>query len=151
MRYSFGILIFIKDINILERVQRRATKLIPSVRSLPYEVRLKKLGIYSLETRRLRGQLIQVFKILNGFDEIKNILVLDDNLITRNNGLKLKGKRYKTDIAKHFFTNRIVDVWNKLPSDVVNANTINEFKNRIDKLFISDKFSEIRRIFKLKI
>ena len=141
----------VKDINILERVQRRATKLIPSVRSLTYEARLKKLGIYSLETRRLRGQLIEVFKILNGFDEIKNILVLDDNFITRNNGHKLKGKSFKTDIAKNFFTNRIVDVWNKLPPDVVNAETINNFKNKLDKLFDSDKFSEIRRIFKLKI
>ena len=64
--------------------------------------------------------------------------------------MKLRGKRFKTDIAKHFFTNRIVDVWNKLPADVVNATTINEFKNRIDTLFTSDKFSEIRRIFKLK-
>ena len=109
------------------------------------------MGIYSLETRRLRGQLIQVFKIINDFDEIKNILVLDNNSITRNNGLKLRGKTFKTDIAKNFFTNRIVDVWNKLPSDVVSANTINEFKNRIDKLFNSDKFSEIHRIFKLKI
>ena len=99
----------------------------------------------------MRGQLIEVFKILNGFDEIKNILVLDDNLITRNNGHKLKGKSFKTDIAKNFFTNRIVEVWNKLPPDVVNSDTINNFKNKLDKLFDSDKFSEIRTIFKLKI
>ena len=99
----------------------------------------------------MRGQLIEVFKILNGFDEIKNILVLDDNFITRNNGHKLKGKSFKTDIAKNFFTNRIVEVWNKLPPDVVNVDTINNFKNKLDKFFDSDKFSEIRRIFKLKI
>ena len=97
------------------------------------------------------GQLIEVFKIINGFDEVNDVLVLDGNSLTRNNGFKLKSKPYKTDVAKYFFTNRIVDVWNVLPSDFVAANTINDFKNRIDRLFASERFPEIRRIFDLKI
>ena len=68
-----------KDIEIFERIQRRATKLIPSLRTYPYNVRLKKLGLQTLEVRRLRGQLIEVFKIIKGFDHIASpILILDE-------------------------------------------------------------------------
>ena len=55
-----------KDINTLERIQRRATKMIPELRDLSYEERLKECGLTTLETRRLRGNQIEVFKILNG-------------------------------------------------------------------------------------
>ena len=141
----------VKDISILERVQRRATKLIPTLRSLPYKTRLKRLGLQTLEARRLRGQLIEVFKILNGFDLVNNILVRDENPLTRNNGQKLIGKRFRTDVAKYFFTNRIVDAWNILPANVVASNSINEFKNRLDKYFASENSSDLYRIYELKI
>ena len=125
-----------KDIDVLERVQKRATKQIPSVRNLPYSERLRALKIHSLETRRLRGQLIEVYKIINGFDLLgDNILTVDRNSITRNNGLKLKGKRFHTDVAKNFFANRVINEWNKLPHEVVHAPSINSFKNRLDKYF----------------
>ena len=59
-----------KDIDILERVQRRATKIIPKLRNNNYEMRLKECGLITLETRRLRGDQIEVFKILNGYGNI---------------------------------------------------------------------------------
>ena len=59
-----------KDIDMLEQIQRRATKLIPELRDLRYEKRLKKCGLTTLETRRLRGDQIEVFKILNGYKNI---------------------------------------------------------------------------------
>ena len=59
-----------KDIYTLERIQRRATKIIPELRDLDYEERLKACGLTTLETRRLRGDQIQVFKILNRHDNI---------------------------------------------------------------------------------
>ena len=92
-----------KYIEILERVQRRATKMIPSLRNLPYNLRLKKLRLQTLELRRLRGQLIEVFKILKGFDKVNNVIFRDDNIITRNNEYKLKGKRFRIDIVIYFF------------------------------------------------
>ena len=55
-------------IDILERVQRRATKVIPTLRNISYEMRLKECGLTTLETRRLRGDQIEVFKILNGYE-----------------------------------------------------------------------------------
>ena len=59
-----------KDIDRLERVQRRATKMIPKLRNISYEMRLKECGLTTLETRRLRGDQIEVFKIVNGYENI---------------------------------------------------------------------------------
>ena len=59
-----------KDIDMLVRIQRRATKMIPELRDLSYKERLKECGLTTLETWRLRGDQIDVFKILNGYDNI---------------------------------------------------------------------------------
>ena len=67
-----------KDIDMLEKMQRRATKLIPGLRYLRYEERLKECELTTLETRRLRGDQIEVFKILNGYENI------DSNIFFRN-------------------------------------------------------------------
>ena len=59
-----------KDIDMLESVQRRATKSIQQLRNISYEMRLKVCDLTTLETRRLRGDQIEVFKILNGYENI---------------------------------------------------------------------------------
>ena len=59
-----------KDVDMLEKIQRRATKLIPGLNDLTYEERLKECGLTTLETRRLGGDQIEVFKILNGYENI---------------------------------------------------------------------------------
>ena len=57
-----------KDIDMLEHIQRRATKITPGLRDLSYEERLKECGLTTLETRRLRGDHIEVLKIFNGYE-----------------------------------------------------------------------------------
>lgn len=124
-----------KDIDKLERVQRRMTKMIPRLRNRPYEERLKELKLFSLSTRRLRGDLIETFKMFRGFDNVNihHYLNVNQASMTRNNGFKITGKHFRSHEAKYFFFNRITNVWNSLPSQVVNCNTIETFKKRLDK------------------
>lgn len=128
---------FQKDINKLESVQRRATKLIPGYRNLSYEERLKRLDMFSLKDRRIRGDLIETFKIVNEIDMIKyeNLFEFSSQSATRNNGFNLKGQRFNTDLRKNYFNLRVVDYWNKLPSSVVQVSTVDALKNRVDKHF----------------
>ena len=123
-----------KDIAKLESVQRRATKLIPAIRNKSYEERLKELDLYSLSKRRLRGNLIQCFKIIKGFDNVNidNFFTLAPEMPTRGHSLKLSGKRVTLDVTKFFFTNEIINEWNKLPESVIESTTINMFKSRLD-------------------
>ena len=122
------------DIKRLEAVQRRATKLIPSLSNKSYEERLTTLGLFSLTKRRLRGKLIECFKILKGFDNINyaDFFTYDPNTRTRNNGMKLQGKRVNLDLTQHFFTNDVINHWNRLPESVVQSSTIATFKSRLD-------------------
>ena len=126
----------VNDIKTLEKIQRRATKLVPSLRREPYLVRLKELKLYPLEIRRLRGDLIEVFKIMNGLVDMKpsDLFLMSHNTGTRGHGFKLFKKHLKKglNLRKFFFSQRVVDVWNKLPEDVVSVKTTNQFKNRID-------------------
>ena len=118
----------------LERVQRRVTKLIPRLRNKPYEERLKELNLFSLTKRRLRGDLIEVFKILKGIENVDaaKYFTIDTSNRTRNNGYKIVGKRFQTNEAKYFFFNRVVNIWNSLPSSVIDCSTTETFKKRLD-------------------
>ena len=109
-----------KDRMLLEKVQRRATRMVKRLKKLPYKTRLKKLGIYSLERRRLRGDLIETFKILTGRENVNYSKFFE--LADVTSGLR-----------QNFFSLRIVNEWNKLPQEVVKAPLINTFKNRLDR------------------
>ena len=111
------------------------------MRSLSYEERLKRLDMFPLRDRRIRGDLIETFKILKKIDKIdyENLFEMS-HTITRNNGFKLKGQRFNTDIRRHFFNIRAIDHWNKLPALVVQANTVATFKKKLDKYYKENGF-----------
>ena len=121
---------------LIENVQRKFTKHMKGLKDVPYEERLNIIKLPSLEYRLLRGDMIQVFKIANNFYDpltTKSIFKFSNNPSLRGHNFKIsKQSTNKTKYA-NFFTNRVVNVWNKLPSYIVNAKTINEFKNSFDK------------------
>ena len=123
-----------KDITKLEKVQRRATKLIPALRNKSYEDRLADLKLFSLEKRRVRNDMIEVWKIITGHENIdrNSLFELEENGITRNNGYKIVGKRFQSEIAKNWFTYRVVNEWNRLPNLVVGSKSLVTFKKRLD-------------------
>lgn len=124
-----------KDIDKIEKIQHRATKLIEECKGLSYEERLKVTGLSTLDERRTRGDLIEVFKLMKGFSKVdySKFFTLAANKNTRGHDLKLKKNRSKLDIRKYFFSQRVVDKWNRLPQSVVDATSVNSFKNRYDK------------------
>ena len=128
-----------QDYEALEKVQRRATKLIPGLTHLPYEERLHRLNMHSIKRRVLRGDLIETFKILSGKTKLDpaQFFEEDRDTCTRGHEKKLKVKRTSLKSRAMFFSNRVVPYWNKLPQEVVGAETVNAFKNRLDKYWAS--------------
>lgn len=125
-----------KDVISIENVQRRASRMVPELKELQYEERLRALKLPSLTYRRLRGDLIEMYKLLHGFYNVdtNKFLQINKDAKTRGNSLKIVKQQYRTDVRKHFLVNRVCDQWNYLPECVVDAPTLNTFKNRIDKV-----------------
>ena len=123
-----------KDINEIEKVQRHFTKKIHKTKNLDYEVRLRVQKLPSLEFRRLRGDLIEVFKILKAkYDPLTtNSLLTRQETVLRSNKFKLQKNRVNTKQYLKFFSNRVINIWNKLPNHIVVTDDLNKFKNRID-------------------
>jgi len=89
-----------------------------------------KLNLTTVETRRLRGDLIKTFKILRGFSDVNR----DDFFVLSTNHLRLKlfKNSFVSTPGKYLFGNRVVDKWNLLTEDVVSSLTLNGFKNKLD-------------------
>ena len=126
----------VKYIQCLENVLRRATKLVTGLKKESCESRLQHLGLTTLEQRRKRGDMIEVNKIMTGkesidgqqfFEKVSNV----HNL--RGHTMKLYKGRPRLDIRKCFFSNRVVNDWNSLPQMVIDAESVNAFKTRIDR------------------
>ena len=125
-----------KDIDNLEKVQRRVTKMIPELSTLSYEQRLERTGLISLELRRLRADLIEVFKIFKGLEDVdlSTFFTLSESRRTRGHQLKLKKYHCNLDIRKYFFSQRVIAEWNNLPPKAVNSTSVNSFKNILDPI-----------------
>ena len=118
---------------MLEHIQRRATIIIPELRDLSYEERLKECDLTTLETRRLRGDQIEVFKILNWYENIeRNMFIsLKKDSRTRGHEVKLVKDQCRLDIRKYSFSQRTINKWNKLSTYCVTDSNVNMFKNMV--------------------
>jgi hypothetical protein len=126
---NWGLILAIEDI------QRKFTRLIDGVGLLSYKCRLEKLGLTTLLERRARGDLIETFKIVN------NLCNYGKHLFRfSRSGDKLISRPGDEHRARHgFFSRRVINYWNKLPSKVKFAKSIDSFKNSLEK-FKRDNF-----------
>ena len=123
-----------KDIDLLEKVQQRATKLVREVRHLPYPERLSRLRVPSMKKRLQRGDMIETYKILTGKLNVKREKFFSlRRTFTRGHHLKIDKKRVTHQARLRFFSQRVVNSWNNLPSEVVSASTTQTFKAKLDK------------------
>ena len=127
-----------KNIRKLERVQRAATKMVPELSGMSYEERLKKMELPTLEKRRERGDLINVYRMVNGLEEVEEGFLNLEPGRTRGHGKRLKKENCRRDIKKYSFPHRVVDTWNGLSEDVVNAGSVHNFKDKLDKTRYKD-------------
>ena len=135
------------DCLLLEKVQRRVVRMMCDVRGDTYEEKLKDCGLVLLVERRLRGDMIEVFKVMKGISRVKKeewFEMVEEGQRNMRQNAEVEGgaverrqdvirkERFKLDVRKNFFTVRVADVWNRLPTHVKNASNVNMFKSRID-------------------
>jgi ribonuclease P/MRP protein subunit RPP40 len=131
-----------KDIRALERVQRRATKVVPRIKHMEYEDRILQIGLPTLEYRRDRADMIQVFRILNQVDDINPETFFRKEIsVSRGYSHKLYKSRFRTVRRKNSFANRVIDPWNSLPEAVMSSKARNAFKSGLNNVvWSSHKF-----------
>jgi hypothetical protein len=107
-----------------------------------YSTRLKYFGLHSLKGRRLRGDLIETYKIFHGLVDVKasSICSLVEDSITRNADSKIFVEHMRKAKSRNTFRHRVAQQWNELPLGIKNAPTLNAFKNRLDWL---EKFQSL--------
>ena len=125
----------IKDKFLLERVQHRFTRMFPDLRKLPYEQRLSHLRLWTLEERRSRADLIEVYKMIKGISATPWSFFFSraEGNTTRGHNWKLQKKQCRTDTRLRFFSQRTVNRWNSLSQKDIDATTLNSFKSRLER------------------
>jgi hypothetical protein len=123
-----------KDIETLERVQKRAVNMVGGLNGRDYDEKLLELGLEKLSDRGTEADLTLMYKVLNGQCTVNRVLLADmaarDNIVTRAamENLSLKKPFARTDKRSNFYTVRICDIWNGLPHNIRAARTVSHFK-----------------------
>ena len=128
-------------ITCVEKVQRNFTKRIPAVRDLNYPDRLTALNMEPLELRRLRFDLIELFKIVKGFSVIKfdDYFKLKQLTLRQNNDIQIQLHVTNSNLSKNFFNFRAAKIWNALPQNIIDSSSVDIFKRRLLKFDLSNK------------
>ena len=135
-----------RNIDKLEQIQQRATKLVPELAQLPYEARLQHLNLYSLYCRRQRGDLTEVYKLINHLNKISpDPFFTFVNSATRGHDYRIFKQHCRTTPRLNFFTNRIVNQWNSLPQYVTASASLNTFKCNLDQFWNEIGYGRIKR------
>ena len=130
-----------RDRDMLERVPRRATKIVQGLKHKGYSERLASLKLPTLEFRRLRGDLLQTHKIIHKKDNMNDIFYFNNKNRTRGHTWKMAKQRCSLKQRRHFFSNRVINSWNSLPDEAVVTKQLNTVKRHIDKCEVfGDKF-----------
>ena len=121
------------DIETVERVQRRFTKRLPGFQHLSYEDRLSRLHLPSLELRRIHADLVMCYKIIFGYMkvDVNELFELNNVKVTRGHAYSLRKRFCRSSARSSFFADRVINIWNFLPPNTVNFNSLASFKNTI--------------------
>ena len=123
------------DKEVLERVQRRALRMVSNLQGRTYEARLAEVGMTSLEDRRVRGDMITTYRIMTGKDKVDPGLFFDlvaDGQGPRTRGVtgvyNIRAVNDRLEIRRNFFSQRVVNTWNSLPASLKGVGTVLGFK-----------------------
>lgn len=122
------------DQRAVERVQRRATRLVADIRHLEYQERLRVLKLPSLYYRRRRGDMIHVYQMLHGGVDVDatKMFTLHTGAPTRGHSLKLRKPQASCRSRQNSLAVRVINEWNGLPDAVVESPSLSTFKSRLD-------------------
>ena len=122
------------DIDKVESVQRKFTKSLNGMFNHSYIERLALLNLESLEVRRIKADLIFLYKIINKLVEIQqNDYFTFNTMQTRGHNFKINVEYSRVNCRKYFFINRVVPIWNALHVNIVNSESLNIFKNALNE------------------
>jgi len=123
----------ISDTRKLEQVQRKFTKRLKDLENLTYSQRLLKLRSETLELRRLKTDLKMYYYTKHFSEDIKDFS-LRCGRPTRGHSLTIRKGKIRNNLERYGFRNRCIDIWNKLPQNVVNAPNMDSFKRSLEKI-----------------